>query len=38
MPLFAKSARGYLALQADHSQASVRDIKVRPTKVNEVKE
>lgn len=34
MPLFAKAAAGYLALQGDHGQVSFRNLKVRslPTK------
>jgi len=30
MPLFAKSDKGYLALQGDHGQVSFRNIKLRP--------
>ena len=30
MPLFAKSATGYLALQGDHGQVSFRNIKILP--------
>jgi len=30
MPLFAKSNKGYIALQGDHGQVSFRNIKVRP--------
>jgi len=30
MPLFAKAAKGYLALQGDHGSVSFRNIKVRP--------
>ena len=30
MPLFAKSASGYLALQGDHGQVSFRNIKIHP--------
>ncbi len=30
MPLFAKSAAGYLALQGDHGQVSFRNIKILP--------
>jgi hypothetical protein len=30
MPLFAKSNRGYIALQGDHGQVSFRNIKIRP--------
>ena len=30
MPLFAKSSRGYLALQGDHGSVAFRNIKVRP--------
>lgn len=30
MPLFAKSGKGYLALQGDHGSISFRNIKVRP--------
>ncbi len=30
MPLFAKSGKGYLALQGDHGSVSFRNIKVRP--------
>ncbi|MEN6576038.1 MAG: family 16 glycoside hydrolase [Phycisphaerales bacterium] len=30
MPLFAKSDRGYIALQGDHGQVSFRNIKIRP--------
>ena len=30
MPLFAKSNRGFIALQGDHGQISFRNIKVRP--------
>ena len=29
MPLFAKSAKGYIALQGDHGQVSFRNIKIR---------
>lgn len=29
MPLFAKSGRGYIALQGDHGQVSFRNIKIR---------
>jgi hypothetical protein len=32
MPLFAKSNRGYVALQGDHGQVSFRNIKIRPLK------
>lgn len=30
MPLFAKSDKGYIALQGDHGQVSFRNIKIRP--------
>ena len=30
MPKFAKSGRGYIALQGDHGEVSFRNIKVRP--------
>ena len=30
MPLFAKAAKGYIALQGDHGSVSFRNIKVRP--------
>ncbi len=30
MPLFAKSDRGYIALQGDHGQVAFRNIKIRP--------
>ena len=30
MPLFAKSGKGYIALQGDHGSISFRNIKVRP--------
>jgi hypothetical protein len=30
MPLFAKSGKGYIALQGDHGQVSFRNIKIRP--------
>ena len=30
LPLFAKSGRGYLALQGDHGQVSFRNVKVLP--------
>jgi len=33
MPLFAKSNRGYIALQGDHGQISFRNIKIRPIAV-----
>jgi len=32
MPLFAKSNKGYIALQGDHGQVSFRNIKIRPIK------
>ena len=34
MPLFAKSNKGYIALQGDHGQISFRNIKIRPIKQN----
>ena len=33
MPLFAKSDKGYIALQGDHGQISFRSIKIRPIEV-----
>jgi len=30
MPLFARSGKGYIALQGDHGQVSFRNIKIRP--------
>ncbi|MEW6157359.1 MAG: family 16 glycoside hydrolase, partial [Verrucomicrobiota bacterium] len=30
MPLFAKSQKGFIALQGDHGQVSFRNIKIRP--------
>ena len=30
MPLFAKSGKGFIALQGDHGQVSFRNIKVLP--------
>jgi len=32
MPLFAKSNRGFIALQGDHGQVSFRNIKIRPVR------
>jgi hypothetical protein len=30
MPRFAKTGKGYIALQGDHGQVSFRNIKIRP--------
>ncbi len=34
MPLFAKSGKGYIALQGDHGQVSFRNIKIRPIRAD----
>jgi hypothetical protein len=33
MPIFAKSGKGYIALQGDHGQVSFRNIKIRPIQI-----